>query len=180
MATSSLAAALETPEIVRCIDSCTQLLPGVPASTENLQQLWELISEKKSWSNDEDDVLISIMHQGNRGKKNARLEVQIGGPIETIANDLQGYWCVQRAVIDKKCFEWSVHGLAEALAYAKHTGDRVRRKEFCDRCRLDGLNKTEKLVCPVKKLKAHGLPYCAACTLDLAVGGPPQKKARIR
>ena len=180
MATSSLAAALETPEIVRRIDLCTELIPGVPASTENVQQLWELISETKSWSNDEDDVLISIMHQGNRGKKNARLEVQIGGPIETIANDLQGYWCVQRAVIDKKCFEWSVHGLTDALAYAKDIGDRVRRKEFCDRCRLDGLNKTEKLVFPVKKLKAHGLPYCAACTLDLAVGGPPQKRARIR
>ena len=41
MATSSLEAALGTPEIVRGIDSCTQLFPGAPASKQNMQPLWE-------------------------------------------------------------------------------------------------------------------------------------------
>ena len=177
MATSSLAAALEMSDIVRHIDSCTEFLPGVPASTENLQPLWEHLSEQKCWGNDEDDVSISIMHQG-KGKKKSRLEVTIRGPFETFANDVLGF-PFQRAHIDRKSFDWSIDGLAEALAYAKPTADRVRRKEFCSRCRIDGVTRVEgKHVFPKKKMKARRLPYCAGCTLDLATGGPLRKKGR--
>jgi hypothetical protein len=181
MATSSLAAALETSDIVRHIDSCTGLFPGVAASTENLQPLWEHISETKCWVNGEDDVTITMVHHDDdvMEEKNPRLYIDIEGPDETIASDVQGFWAPQRAHIDRKSFDGSIDGLAEALAYAKNTADRVRRKEFCSRCCSDGLKKVEgKLVFPVKKLKARPLPYCAECTIDLATGGPPQKKVR--
>ena len=169
MATSSLAAALETPEIVRHIDSCTGLLPGVPASTENMQPLWKYISEQKHWSNSEDDVQITLMLQ-SRGKKNHRLEVHIDGPLETE---------FRRTSVERTSFEWSIDGLTEALAYAKSTADRVRHKDFCSRCRVNGFTNTDQgVVHPRKRLKARPLPYCAECTLDLATGGPVQKKAR--
>ena len=177
MATSSVQAALGTPEIVRCIDSCTQLLPGVPASTQNIQPSWEHISETKSWSTYDDDVLIAMV---NYRRKKGALHVNIEGPVEPIANDLPGAWHTHRALVNRKSFDWSIDGLVEALAYAKHIADRVRRKDFCSRCRIDGLKKnaSDELVKPVKELKAHPLPYCAECMLDLATGGPPQKKAR--
>ena len=179
MATSSLAAALEKPEIVRHIDSCTELLPGVPASKENLQPLFDYICTKHSWSSEQDDVKIIIYLQTRKKKE---LEVVIEGPVETVASELQGFsgfWGENRAPIERKSFEGSVNGLVEALAYAKHTAERVRCKAFCSRCCRDGVNKVnEKIVVPVKKLKAHPLPYCASCTLDLATGGPPQKKVR--
>ena len=178
MATSSLAAALETPEIVRRIDSCTGLLPGVPASKENLQPLFDYICTKHSWSSEQDDVKIIIYLQTRKKKE---LEVVIEGPVETVASDVPGFWGEHRARIEQKVFVSSVDKLAEALAYAKHTAERVRRKDFCSRCCRDGVNKVnDKIVVPVKKLKAHPLPYCASCTLDLATGGPPQKKVRHR
>ena len=180
MATSSLAAALEKPEIVRRIDSCTELLPGVPASTENVQPLWKYMCTKQVWSSEQDDVKIIIYHIKVR-KEKARLDVVIEGPVETVASDVQGFWSEHRAPIERKSFEGSVNGLVEALAYMKHTAERVRCKDFCSRCCRDGVNKVnEKIVVPVKKLKAHPLPYCASCTLDLATGGPPQKKVRHR
>ena len=169
MATPSVDAVLCTPEIVQRINSCTELLPGVPASKENLQPLWQHISGMKHWSSSEDDVQITLMHQ-SRGKKNDRLEVHIDGPIE--AN-------LRRTSIERTSFEWSIDGLTEALAYAKSTADRVRRKDFCSRCRVDGFTNTDQEpVHPQKRLKARPLPYCAECTLDLATGGPAQKKAR--
>ena len=181
MATSSLAAALETPEIVRHIDSCTELLPGVPSSTENVQPLWKYICTKQVWSSEQDDVKIIIYHIKVR-KQKARLDVVIEGPVETVASELQGFsgfWGENRAPIERKSFEGSVNGLTEALAYAKHTAERVRCKAFCSRCCRDGVKKVNgKIVVPVKKLKAHPLSYCASCTLDLATGGPPQKKVR--
>ena len=122
MATSSLAAALETLEIVRLIDSCTGLLPGVAASTENLQPLLEHISKTRSWASEQDDVKVA-MFQLLRGKKNPRLEVVIEGPIETVASDVPGFWGKQRADIDRKFFDSSVDGLAEALTYARQTAD---------------------------------------------------------
>ena len=180
MATSSLAAALETPEIVRRIDSYTTLLPGhgVPASKENLQPLFDYICTKHSWSSEQDDVKIIIYLQTRKKKE---LEVVIEGPVETVASDVPGSWSERRAPIENKVFDSSVDGLVEALAYMKHTAERVRCKDFCSRCCRDGVNKVnEKIVVPVKKLKAHPLPYCASCTLDLATGGPPQKKVRHR
>ena len=41
MATASVAAALALPEVVAAVDSFNELLPGVPASKENLQPLLE-------------------------------------------------------------------------------------------------------------------------------------------
>ena len=109
-----------------------------------------------------------------------RLNVKIEGPVEAVADDVPGMWNTQRASIKEKSFDWSIDGLTEALAYAKSTADRVRRKEFCTRCCVDGFKKTDQgaFEHPHKKLKAHPLPYCAECTLDLATGGPAQKKAR--
>ena len=182
MATPSVDAVFCTPEIVQRINSCTELLPGVPASTENLQPLWQHISEKKHWSNSEDDVQITLMLQ-SRGKKNHRLEVHIRGPIEHVAADW-GPCYTRRTEIQRKSFEWSIDGLTEALAYAKSTADRVRRKDFCTRCYVDGCRNTDpgdERALPYaqrKRLKARPLPYCAECTLDLATGGPAQKKAR--
>ena len=174
MATPSVDAVFCTPEIVQRINSCTELLPGVPASKENLQPLWQHISGMKHWSSSEDDVQITLMHQ-SRGKKNDRLEVHIDGPIE--AN-------LRRTFIERTSFEWSIDGLTEALAYAKSTADRVRRKDFCSRCRVDACimpDPRDARALPYaqrKRLKARPLPYCAECTLDLATGGPAQKKAR--
>ena len=144
----------------------------VPASAGNLQPLWKYISEQKEWFNYEDAVGIILMHQSH-GKTNPRLEVHINGPIEAHSTKRI------RAYIDSKLFEWSIDGLTEALAYAKSTADRVRRKDFCSRCRVDGFTNTgQGVVHPRKRLKARPLPYCAECMLDLATGGPAQKKAR--
>ena len=180
MATSSAEAVFCTPEIVRHIDTCTQLLPGVPASKRNLQPLWEHISDKKSWIDSEDDVQVVLMlHSLTKNK--SRLEVHIEGPIEALADSRpQPFYGDVRTSIAAKSFEWSIDGLTEALAYARSVADRVRLKDFCPRCRVDGFKKTDQgaFENPHKKLKAHPLPYCADCTLGLAIGGPPQKKAR--
>ena len=162
MATSSLAEALETPEIVRLIDSYTELLPGVPSSTENVQPLWKYISENKSWNDCEDDVFIKIIAQG---RKRPRLEVEVQGGAP------------QRDFFERKSFEGSVNGLVEALAYAKYTANKVRAKEFCGRC-LTAKTFDGKRDFPVKRLKAEPLPYCAQCALQLAIGRAPQKKMR--
>ena len=179
MATSSVAAALAVPGVVAAVDSYNELLPGVTASRENLQPLLDLLIKRGErgfgWSLQEPacEVSLRVVIQTYRRKKTSKLQVTVKGPIEPRARPGALAWF--RIVIGEKDKPVSVGGLAEALAWAKDLATRVRSGDFCPRCRRDGWTRERS---PCKKLRASPLPMCEGCTLEMALGAPPEKRAR--
>ena len=184
MATSSVASlVLGTPELAAAIDSCTQLMPGVPASKENVQPMWDYMCKQQEdggvWmmTGEHTEVMFSCSQWGK--KIGRRLSVRVEGPIEPISGASRDPF--HRAWVDDKRFDWSIDGFVEALAWTRAVVDGVNRGDFCSRCRVDGVDIRPGGVArlnPCKKLRSHPLPYCVRCSMEVALGEPPQKKAR--
>ena len=179
MATSSVAAALALPELVAAVDSFNELLPGVPSTPENLQPLLNLLIQKgergEYWALEEPACHVSlyVAIQTLRSKKTSNLRVVVRGPIEPglTAPGLQDF----RTWITSRSFPVTVDGLAETLAWAKDLANRLRSEDFCPRCRRDGWVQQRS---PCKKLRARPLPMCEECAFEVALGAPPEKRAR--
>ena len=142
MATPSVSAILGTPEFAASVDACTELFPGVPASKENLQPLWEYLCSQHEKNNclmtqgDHTEVMLGSTLRGTGRKSVRKLFVRVEGPIEPARGpDSREYRNPVRAWVDDKSFDWSIDGFVEAL-------------------------------------------YCARCSMEMALGGPPVKKAR--
>ena len=185
MATSPVAAALALPHVVAAVDSFNELLPGVAASAENLRPLLDSLIEKgergENWNLEEPACRVSlhVAMSTLRSKKTKSMRVTVYGPFEP--TDTEAARDVFRTWIDCKFFPVSVGGLAEALAWAKDLATRVRSGDFCPRCRRDGytLRGDHRVEAPCKKLRARPLPMCEGCTLEMALGAPPEKRARV-
>jgi hypothetical protein len=172
MATSSVAAALALPELVAAVDEFNELFPGVQASKEHLQPLWDLLLRKveptgffNAVATEACIVRLEVRSRRGRAKKVQDLYVVILGPMEL------GPIVNARAVVACKCFAANLDGLADGLAWGKQQAKRVREREFCERCRVDG-------IAPTKQLRARPLPFCASCAFEVSLGEPSEKRAR--
>jgi hypothetical protein len=204
MATSSVAAALALPEIVAAVDSFNELLPGVPASKENLRPMWESLRKKafkleepacRIWLHIEDALLKPRSGTDRAARlragidKTARLQVlvvNVSGPVEAteavtcprLALSLENW----RVPLDAKGFDATIDGFADALAWGKDMAKRVRDEDFCERCRSDGFAADSAFEgrkgFPHKRMRARPLPICAECSMEVALGAPPAKRAR--
>ena len=183
MATSPVAAALALPHVVAAVDSFNELLPGVAASAENLQPMWEHLSallprEKYICREEPCEIRIVERNVSKGGCSRQMLEVAVLGPAEASV-PLRLVDChdtVWRKKIAIAQFEWDLDGFAAALAWAKDLANRARQGEFCERCRTDFVPDTCDY--PVRRLRARPLPMCAECALEMALGAPPEKRAR--
>ena len=190
MATSSVAAALALPEVVAAVDSFNELLPGVPASKENLQPMWESL-RKKDFKLEEPACRIWLHIQSARSEidRTARLQVlvvNVSGPVEAteavtcprLALSLENW----RVLLEVKGFDATIDGFADALAWGKDMAKRVRDEDFCEHCRRDGFAADSAMGgrkgFPRKRMRARPLPMCAECALEVALGAPPAKRAR--
>ena len=185
MATPTLEAVLRTPELAAAIDSCTELLPGVPASKENLKKLLDEIGNSggvsllkspprdgPNWL-DGGEVLLQCV---KNGKRPSDLYVRISSAEECYVYDFGPEQVVssRRPVIDMEKFKYTEDGLAEALAWAKERATRLRAENYCPACRRDGAINLETSIAmhpPQKKLKMSGSQFCAKCILEKAVFG---------
>ena len=190
MSTPTASAVLGVPELAAAIDSCTELFPGVAASKANLQPMWEYLCSQREKQNcvlikgEHTEVMFSSVNTGSGKKSVRKLFVRVEGPIEPVSGPRDSiYRHPFRCWVDDKHFDWSIDGVAEALAWTKNVVDGVNREDFCSRCRVDGIDTTpegDRQVMPCKKLRKHPLPYCVRCSLEIAVGEPNVKKARVR
>ena len=92
MATPALEAVLRIPEIAAAIDSCTELLPGTPATKENLKNLLDKVGEAccgvslvkdrprdgPNWLDGGEVFLVRVQN----GKRPSELYVRISAPHE--------------------------------------------------------------------------------------------------
>ena len=143
------------------IDQMTELIPGVPASKENLKTLLEHLMKQGSFDlggTDETRVLLLVA----KCRKKTRIEVQLLGKAEVVRWEHGVY--NQRPCVCIQLFECTEDGLLEALLYAKQNRKRYREEGPCPDC-----VRSDESHPPKKKLKAKGMPKCEACMLKAIV-----------
>ena len=150
------------PGLAAKIDAMTELIPGVPASKENLKTLLEqLVKDGRFESGGSHDISIVFYVIKNRKKK--ELIVKLLGKGERIRTaDLEYN---QRPCVCHKVFKCTEEGLLEGLLYAKQSKKRYREEGPCPDC-----NRTDETQPLSKKLKAMGMPKCESCMLKAIVG----------
>ena len=156
MATPSLQDILATePALVAKIDSMTELIPGVPASKENLKTLLEYVVKTSVIEmKDIDNVIIKIVVNGRRRKRELLVSVQKEGQVWSDRTQRSCIWC--------DSFECTEDGILKALITAKQNRKRYREEGPCPDCDFPG----EPLR---KRLKAKGMPKCEKCMLRAIV-----------
>ena len=163
MATPSLQDILATePGLADSIDAMTELIPGVPASKENLKTLLEHLMKEGSFDlegTDETRVLLLVA----KCRKKTRIEVQLLGKAEVLRLEHEVY--NQRPCVCIQLFECTEDGLLEALLYAKQNRKRYREEGPCPDCD----RRSHESDHPKKKLKAKGMPKCEGCMLGAIV-----------
>jgi len=154
--------------LAAAVDESNELLPGVQASKETLQPLWEYLIQMAATEeriHDLSDAKCGILvgiHERTQEYPGI-IHVRVLGPIEPAAR--------LRCVIGMKSWPACIDNLAEALAWGKHVAKRVRDKDFCELCCCDG-------EAPIKNLRARSLPFCARCSMDVSLGAPAVKRRR--
>ena len=161
MATLSLQDVLAVePSLVDKIDSMTELIPGVPASKQNLKTLLEhVIKEGDLFLTGTDDTSGVKMHVI---KKNKELWVKVMGKAQEVRYAHGVY--KERPCVCNALFKCTEEGLLEGLIYAKHSRKRYRDEGPCPDC-----VSSDETRLPRKKLKAMGMPKCAECMLTAIV-----------
>ena len=85
----------------------------------------------------------------------------------------------EHCIVDEKVFILSEDGLVTALAWPKERATRLKAKNYCTSCRVDGartkptrpLPDDVEQPRPHKKLKISGASLCVDCTFKCAVFG---------
>ena len=195
MATPTMATILHTPQIAAAIDSCTEIIPGMPATRANLKILLDRFSEGVEGVGGS-DLLVLSMDQGlewldggkvvfsvfnSRQKKsvNRLLKVTIRAPAEWVQYPGIRTPFHENCIVDEKVFILSEDGLVTALAWAKERATRLKAENYCTPCRVDGartkptrpLPDDVEQPLPRKKLKISGASLCVDCTFKCAVFG---------
>ena len=163
MATPSLQDILATePGLAARIDAMTELIPGVPASKDNLKTLLEqLIKDGRFETGGSDDI--SIVFHVTKTRKKKELMVKLLGKAERIRTaDLEYN---QKPSVCVGVFQCNEEGLLEGLLYAKQCKKRYREEGPCPDCHRPGGDEPLR-----KRLKALGMPKCENCMLKAIVG----------
>ena len=143
------------PGLAAKIDAMTELLPGVPASKENLKTLLEYVVKTDVIAIKViDNIMINIVVNGRCRKKELTVSVQKEGQVWSDRTQRSCIWC--------DSFECTEDGLLKALITAKQNRKRYLEEGPCPDCNFPG----EPLR---KKLKAKGMPKCEKCMLRAVV-----------
>ena len=162
MATSALQDILaREPGLATRIDEMTELIPGVPASKENLKTLLAHVMKEGHCDlegADQTSILIIVA----KHKKKKEFMVKVLGKAEKVRRaDLEFN---QRPCVCAEVFQCTEDGLLEGLLYAKQNRKRYREEGPCPDC-----VRSHESHPPKKKLKAKGMPKCEACMLKAIV-----------
>ena len=175
MATPTLQDVLAAvPAVAELVDQMTELLPGCPASEQNLQTLWGHLQGVTRKSLDHPDGFLVVLEMFSKKKGVYQtMHVQVmGKPVDCRRRDGSNF--PLRPFICKETHRNTGEGLLQCLIFARQSLHRYSTEGACPGCCnavFAGL--------PVRKLKAVGMPRCADCMLTAVISGPPSKRARI-
>jgi hypothetical protein len=145
------------PSIGSMIDAMTELSPGIPASSINLKELLEYLTEHVTWSNHRGDDPYLVF----RAERKKISVVLIGKP--EVYGGQHGYH--QRPEMAKSAFLFDEEGLMKAIAWGKRALLKARDGP-CLGCAVDA---SALRHAPRKRLKANNMPQCPSCVLAKAV-----------
>ena len=173
MATPSLQDVLAAvPAVAELVDQMTELLPGCPASEQNLQTLWNHLQGVVTKELEHPDGFLVVLQMDSKRKGVYQtMHVQVmGKPVDCRRRDGSNF--PLRPFICKETHRNTGEGLLQCLIFARQSLYRYSIEGACPSCcsGFAGL--------PVRKFKAAGMPRCADCMLKAVISGPPSKRAR--
>ena len=174
MATPTLQDVLDAvPAVAELVDQMTELLPGCPASEQNLQTLWGHLQgvTQKSLEHPAGFLVVLQMFSKRKGVYQTMHVQVMGKPVDCRRRDGSNF--PLRPLICEETHRNTSEGLLQCLLFARQSLHRHSTEGACPRCCdavVAGL--------PVRKLKAAGMPRCADCMLTAVISGPPSKRAR--
>ena len=173
MATPSLQDVLAAvPAVAELVDQMTELLPGCPASEQNLQTLWGHLQgvTQKSLEHPAGFLVVLQMFSKRKGVYQTMHVQVMGKPVDCRRRDGSNF--PLRPLICEETHRNTSEGLLQCLLFARHSLHRYSAEGACPGCctGFAGL--------PVRQLKAVGMPRCADCMLTAVISGPPSKRAR--
>ena len=149
------------PGLATRIDTMTELIPGVPASKENLKTLLEHLMKEGGFDlggTDETSILFLVA----KHKKKKEFMVKVLGKAEVVRR--ADFEFNERPCVCGEVFPCTEDGLMDALVYAKQNRKRYREEGPCPDC-----VRSHESHPPKKKLKAKGMPKCEACMFKAIV-----------
>jgi hypothetical protein len=173
MATPSLQEVLAAvPAVLELVEEMTEILPGVPASEQNLQTLWSHLQNVVFKDLYHPDGFRVVLQMGSKRKgvyQTMHVQVQ-GNPVDCRRRDGSNF--PLRPDICDATHKNTCEGMLQCLLFARQSLQRYIAEGACPDCCIgfDGL--------PVRKLKAAGMPRCPDCMLTAIITGPPSKRAR--
>ena len=159
------------PAVAALVDEMTELLPGCPASAQNLETLWTYMQSVvyREFANDE--MLVVLQLASKRKGVHQDLHVQVlGKPVDCRRCDRTLHL---RPHICKETHKNTGEGLLQCLLFARQSIHRYNAEGACPGCCSAALATP-----PVRMLKAVGMPRCAGCMLTAVISAPPSKRAR--
>ena len=173
MATPSLQDVLAAvPAVAELVDQMTELLPGCPASEQNLQTLWGHLQgvTQKSLEHPDGHLVVLQLFSKKKGVYQTMHVQVMGKPVDCRRRDGSNF--PLRPRISEETHRNTSEGLLQCLLFARHSLHRYSAEGACPGCctGFAGL--------PVRQLKAVGMPRCADCMLTALISGPPSKRAR--
>ena len=160
------------PAVAELVNEMTELLPGCPASAQNLQTLWTYINHVVYREIASDEMLVILQLASKRKGVYQDLHVQVQGTRVDCRHEDRTYQL--RPHICKETQKNTPEGLLQCFLFARHSLARYRAEGACPGCRSADWAKY-----PVRLLKAAGMPRCAPCMLKAIISSePPCKRAR--
>ena len=157
MAASSLHDIFATePGLSAKIDAMTELIPGVPASKQNLKTLLKHLMKRGHFDLGGNDDTSIEFHVANLKKKKDFM-VKVLGKAEVVRR--RDFEFNERPCVCGEVFPCTEEGLLEGLLYAKQNRKRYREEGPCPDCD----RRSHESHPPKKKLKAKGMPKCEDC-----------------
>ena len=158
------------PAVAELVNEMTELLPGCPASAQNLQTLWGHLQglTQTNVNHSAGHLAVFKMLDKKKGKyQTIRVEV-LGKPVDFRRHD--GNFRL-RPFICEETHPNTPEGLLACLIFARQSLYRYELEGACPSC--------SSAIGPVRKLKAVGMPRCAPCMLRGVISSePPCKRAR--
>ena len=150
------------PAVAQLVDEMTELLPGCPASAQNLETLWTYINQVVYREFATDGMLVVLQLASKKKGVYQDLHVQVlGKPVDCRRGDQTFHL---RPHICKETHKNTGEGLLQCLLFARQSLQRYRAEGACPDCRSADLARH-----PVRVLKAAGMPRCEKCMLTAVV-----------
>ena len=154
------------PAVATLVDEMTELLPGDPASEQNLQTLWTYMQSVVYREFVADGMLVVLQLASKRKGVFQDLHVQVQGKHVDCRRGDRTFQL--RPHICRETHKNTGEGLLQCLLFARQSVQRYRAEGACPGCCSADLAPV-----PVRKLKAVGMPRCADCMISGIMSQPP-------